>query len=62
MTILNKLNFLSKLYFKFNNSSNIDKADGNLIRYFQVEYGREWKNALAKHLYEKSLNNVKKAA
>ena len=62
MTILNKLNFLSKLYFKFNNSSNIDKADDNLIRYFQVEYGREWKSALEQLLYEKSLNNVKKAA
>ena len=62
MTILNKLNFLSKLYFKFNNSSNIDKADDNLIRYFQVEYGREWESALEQHLYEKSLNNVKKAS
>ena len=62
MTIFNKLNFLSSLYFKFNNSSNIDKADGNLVRYFQIEYGREWESALAQHLYEKSLNNVKKAA
>ena len=62
MTILNKLNFLSNLYFKFNNSSNIDKADDNLIRYFQVEYGREWESALAQHLHEKNLNNVKKAA
>ena len=62
MTIFNKLNFLSSLYFTFNNSSNIDKADDNLVRYFQVEYGREWKSALAQHLHEKSLNNVKKAA
>ena len=62
MTILNKLNFLSSLYFKFNNSSNIDKADDNLIRYFQVEYGREWKSALEQHLHEKSIKNVKKAA
>ena len=62
MTILNKLNFLSSLYFKSNNISNIDKADDNLVRYFQVEYGREWESALEQHLYEKSLNNVKKAA
>ena len=62
MTIFNKLNFLSSLYFTFNNRSNIDKADDNLVRYFQVEYGREWKSALAQHLHEKSLNNVKKAA
>ena len=62
MTIFNKLNFLSEIYFKFNNSSNINKADDNLVRFFQIEYGREWKGALAQHLHEKSLNNVKKAA
>ena len=62
MTIFNKLNFLPNLYLTFNNSRNIDKADDNLVRYFQIEYGREWKSALAQHLYEKSLNNVKKAA
>ena len=62
MTIFNKLNFLSSLYFKFNNSSNIDKADGNLVRYFQIEYGREWESALEQHLHEKSIDNVKKAA
>ena len=61
MTIL-KLNFLSNLFFKFNNNSNIDKADDNLVRYFQVEYGREWKSALAQHLYKKNLKNAKKAA
>ena len=62
MTIFNKLNFLSSLYFTFNNRSNIDKADDNLVRYFQVEYGREWKSALAQHLYKKNLKNAKKAA
>ena len=62
MTILNKMNFLSSLYFKFNNSSNIDKADDNLVRYFQIEYGREWKSALEQYLLEKTLNNTKKAA
>ena len=62
MTIFNKLNFLSNLYFASKNKNNIDKADDNLVRYFQVEYGREWKSALEQHLHEKSLNNVKKAA
>ena len=66
MTIFNKLNFFSR----FNNRSNLSyptkhhiaKADGNLVRYFQVEYGSEWKSALAQHLYQKKINNVKKAA
>ena len=62
MTIFNKFNFLSNLYFTSNNRSKINKADDNLVRYFQIEYGREWESALEQHLHEKSLNNVKKAA
>ena len=62
MTIFNKFNFLSSLYFTSNNRSKINKADDNLVRYFQIEYGREWESALAQHLHEKNLNNVKKAA
>ena len=62
MTIFNKFNFLSSLYFTSNNRSKINKADDNLVRYFQIEYGREWESALEQHLHEKSLNNVKKAA
>ena len=62
MTIFNKFNFLSSLYFTSNNRSKINKADDNLVRYFQIEYGREWESALEQHLHEKNLNNVKKAA
>ena len=62
MTIFNKLNLLPILDFTFNNRSNIDKADDNLVRYFQIEYGREWESALAQHLHEKNLKKVKKAA
>ena len=62
MTIFNKFNFLSSLYFTSNNRSKINKADDNLVRYFQIEYGREWESALTQHLHEKSLNNVNKAA
>ena len=62
MTIFNKFNFLSNLYFRSNNRSKIHKANDNLVRYFQIEYGREWESALEQHLHEKSLNNVKKAA
>ena len=45
-----------------NNRENINKADDNLVRYFKIEYGREWESALAQHLYQKKINNVKKAA
>ena len=62
MTIFNKLNFFSSLNFTYNNRSNTTKADNNLVRYFQIEYGREWESALAQHLYQKKINNVKKAA
>ena len=62
MTIFNKLHFFSSFNFRYNNRSNITKADNNLVRYFQIEYGREWESALAQHLYQKKINNVKKAA
>ena len=62
MTIFSKLNFLSGLNFTYNNRSNIAKVDDNLVRYFKIEYGREWESALAQHLYQKKINNVKKAA
>ena len=62
MTIFNKLHFFSSLNFTYNNRSNIAKADDNLVRYFKIEYGREWESALEQHLYQKKINNVKKAA
>ena len=62
MTIFNKLNFFSDLNFTYNNRSNIAKADHDLVRYFKVEYGRKVESALEQHLYQKKINNVKKAA
>ena len=66
MTIFNKLNFFSRFNYRSNLSyptnQHIANADDNLVRYFKVEYGREWKSALAQHLYQKKIINVKKAA
>ena len=39
-----------------------DKVDENIIRYFRIEYGSDWKAALENHLYKESLKNDKKAA
>ena len=52
----------SKLIIGRDSDCDIVKADNNLVRYFQVEYGREWESALEQHLYQKKINNVKKAA
>ena len=62
MSIFNKLNFFSGLNFTYNNRSNIAKADHNLVSYFKIEYGHELESALEQHLYQKKINNVKKAA
>ena len=39
-----------------------DNVDPNLVRFFQTEYGREWKVALDHHLYENKMKKEKKAA
>jgi len=39
-----------------------DKVNENLIRYFKIEYGKEWQSALIKYLSEKKKDNFKKAA
>lgn len=44
------------------NDGNIDKVDPNIVRYFRIEYGKDWKIALQKYISEKSLKNEKKAA
>ena len=63
MNIFNKLNFFSDLNFTYNNKSNIAIADHDLVRYFKVEeYGRKVESTLEQHLYQKKINNVKKAA
>ena len=37
-------------------------VDPHLVRYFRVEYGNQWKEALTHHLYKKEAKNDKKAA
>ena len=39
-----------------------DKIDQNLVQYFRVEYGKDWKIALENHLYKDNIKNDKKAA
>ena len=42
-----KLPFLSTLEYNF------DRVNPHLVRYFRVEYGNQWKEALTHHLYKK---------
>ena len=39
-----------------------EKINQDLVRYFQNEYGKEWKTALDIHLYKLDKKNDKKAA
>jgi len=41
---------------------NFDRVDRHLVRYFRVEYGNQWKEALTQHLHKKEAKNDKKAA
>ena len=59
--IQNVLNFFDNTYKAINNYS-FDNVDPQLVRYFRIEYGKDWKSALAEHLYKKESNNDKKAA
>ncbi len=38
------------------------KVDPNIIRYFRVEYGKDWKIALENYLHRETINNSKEAA
>lgn len=44
------------------NSNNIDNINPNLIRYFKIEYGKDWKDALNRHLENIDNKNDKSAA
>ena len=44
------------------NDYGFDKVDPDIIRFYRTEYGKEWKVALQHFLYEKSIENDKKAA
>jgi len=43
-------------------NTNFEGVNDDLVRYFKNEYGKEWKFALDKHLYDQSIKNDKKAA
>ena len=55
------VNLLSYTHSFFNNNT-IGNANPNIIKYYQNEYGANWKVALEHHLYKESLKNGKKAA
>ena len=44
------------------NDDTFNKVDPNLVRYFRIEYGKDWQIALQHHLYKKSIKDQKKAA
>ena len=60
--------FIKAMAKVFNNTyyditdSRFDKVDPNIVRFYRVEYGKDWKIALENHIYQKSIKNQKKAA
>ncbi|PPR54367.1 MAG: hypothetical protein CFH16_00476 [Alphaproteobacteria bacterium MarineAlpha5_Bin6] len=42
--------------------SRFDKVDPNIVRFYRVEYGKDWKIALENYLYNDKINKNKKAA
>ena len=62
MTVFNRIANSFGMYFESYGEGRFEKVNRDLVRYFQVEYGRDWEAALEQHLYEKSINNTKKAA
>ena len=47
------INTLSSTYSVLNNNS-FDNVNPNIVKYFQNEYGANWKVALEHHLYKKN--------
>ena len=62
MTVFNRIANSFGMYFESYGEGRFEKVNRDLVRYFRVEYGRDWEAALEQHLYEKSINNTKKAA
>ena len=48
--------------YNYFNTDRLNNVDPNIVKYFRIEYGADWKAALQQHLYKESLNNDKKAA
>ena len=61
--ITNILNFFSLSYNAIHDYNyGYEDIDENLVRYFKIEYGDEWKVALENNLNKEEIKNVKKAA
>ena len=57
-----QINNSVKLSYLSTHEYNFDRVDSHLVRYFRVEYGNKWKEALTHHLYKRGTKNDKKAA
>jgi len=60
--------FIKSISKVFNSTYNaftddgFDNVDPNIIKYFRIEYGKDWKIALENHIYQKNIKNEKKVA
>ena len=59
-TIINNFRNSFGMNFESFDDGRFNNVDQNLVRFFQTEYGREWKVALDHHLYK--IKEDKKAA
>ena len=59
--IKNIINFFNKTY-KTINYNGFDNVNPHLVRYFRIEYGKDWQSALTEYLNNKGTKNDKKAA
>ena len=58
--MINVFNFFNKVFE--NLTDNNYNKDGDLVKYFKSEYGKEWKIELDKHLLRNEFDINKKAA
>tara|TARA_B100000029_G_C17089928_1_gene783841 strand:+ start:138 stop:323 length:186 start_codon:yes stop_codon:yes gene_type:complete len=60
--------FFKSMVYVSNNTYNsikyesFDKVDPNIIRFYQTEYGKDWKVALEHYIYKQNIKNNQKAA
>jgi len=55
-SMLKKLNSTYSIF----TDNKFDNIDPNVVKYFRVEYGKDWKVALQHHLYKESIKKDKK--
>jgi len=51
-----------KTTFKAVNDNNFENIDPNIVRYFRIEFGSEWQEALHSYINKKNQDNEKKVA